>query len=78
VKIWYKEFEMNFDNYELTNTKEQIKNAQFSIEDARVILYLRGTHCGYCTDEDPSVAFDFNEYKKYFNKKGVLKTLLKK
>ncbi|WP_018341688.1 hypothetical protein [Cytophaga aurantiaca] len=79
MKIWYKEMDqIDFDEEDISWWKEQIKNAQFSIEDTRIILYLRGNHCAYCSDEDPSVAFDYTEYKNYFNKKGVFKALLKK
>jgi hypothetical protein len=68
---------MSFENAEHEYTQEQFKNAQFSIEDTRIILYMKGKHCGYCTDEDPAVIFDFNEYKNYFNTKSILKDWLK-
>lgn len=79
MKIWYTEMDQtDFDEEDISWWNEQIKNAQFSIEDTRIVLYLRGNHCAYCTDEDPAVVFDYTEYKSYFNKKRVLKTLLKK
>ncbi len=79
MKIWYAEMDqINFNEEDVSWWKEQIKNAQFSIEDTRIVLYLIGSHCAYCSDEDPSVIFYYNDYKNYLNKKGVLKALLKK
>ena len=63
--------QINFSEKNIFWWKEQIKNAQFSIEDTRIVLYLRGSHFAYCYDEDPAVVFDYTEYKSYFNKHGV-------
>jgi hypothetical protein len=78
MKEWHTGYEISFDDNDLQNWRTQLQTANFNINENEIILYLRGIHCGYCTDDDPEFRLSFNEYKSYFDKKGILGVYLNK